>query len=270
MVPLRGTSHDAIRVLVADNSRMHTQLLDAAISRDPGLSVVVSVSNSSDLLAAAEVCEFDVALISSSLDEEPSQGLQAIRDLHALCPKSRIVVLLDSARREDTIDAFRAGARGTFTRHESVELLCKCIRVVHAGEIWANHHQMSYIVELLASTPSVQAVDAKGFNLLSRRELDVVREVAAGLTNREIASRLGLSQHTVKNYLFRIFDKLGVSSRVELLYMTLSQDSPLSAQGRKQPGNDDSPAAENTAIDPDFRASYSDLARFDLEKLRRT
>ena len=62
-----------------------------------------------------------------------------------------------------------------------------------------------------------------GFDLLSKRELEVVRSLAEGLTNREIAEKLGLSQHTVKNYLFRVFDKLGVSSRVELLFMTLSQ-----------------------------------------------
>src|SRR5271157_1725467 len=70
-----------------------------------------------------------------------------------------------------------------------------------------------------------------GENLLSKREMEVVRSVAQGLTNREIAERLGLSQHTVKNYLFRVFDKLGVSSRVELLFMTLSRDSPSQSVG---------------------------------------
>jgi DNA-binding CsgD family transcriptional regulator len=69
----------------------------------------------------------------------------------------------------------------------------------------------------------VRAVDAQGLNLLSKRELEVVRCLAGGFSNREIAEQLGLSQHTIKNYLFRVFDKLGVSSRVELLFMTLSQ-----------------------------------------------
>src|SRR5271165_6739857 len=82
---------------------------------------------------------------------------------------------------------------------------------------------MSLAVEALASTPTVRAVDANGLDLLSKRELEVVRSLAEGLTNREIAERMGLSQHTVKNYLFRVFDKLGVSSRTELLLMTLSQ-----------------------------------------------
>jgi DNA-binding CsgD family transcriptional regulator len=82
---------------------------------------------------------------------------------------------------------------------------------------------MSYAVEALSSAPTVRAVDANGLNLLSKREADVVQCLAEGLTNREIAERLGLSQHTIKNYLFRVFDKLGVSSRIELLFMTLSQ-----------------------------------------------
>jgi DNA-binding CsgD family transcriptional regulator len=85
---------------------------------------------------------------------------------------------------------------------------------------------MSFAVEALASSPTVRAVDANGLDLLSKREMEVVRSLAEGLTNREIAERLGLSQHTIKNYLFRVFDKLGVSSRVELLFMTLSQAGP--------------------------------------------
>ena len=89
---------------------------------------------------------------------------------------------------------------------------------------------------------------ANGLSLLSKREMDVVRSLAEGLTNREIAQRLGLSQHTIKNYLFRVYDKLGVSSRLELLFMTLTQaGAPQSAgapegiaSARKNPGPDSS------------------------------
>jgi DNA-binding CsgD family transcriptional regulator len=133
------------------------------------------------------------------------------------------VVLLDSSKRDVILEAFRAGATGIFSRHESVETLAKCVLSVCRGQIWANSQQMAYAVEALAASHSVRAVDAHGLNLLSKRELEVVRCLAGGLTNREIAEYLGLSQHTIKNYLFRVFDKLGVSSRVELLFMTLSQ-----------------------------------------------
>jgi DNA-binding CsgD family transcriptional regulator len=133
-------------------------------------------------------------------------------------------MLLDSSKGETILEAFYAGARGVFSRNESVETLSKCVRRVHEGQIWANSQQLAILVQALASSHNVRAIDARGMNLLSKREVEIVRSVAQGLTNREIAERLGLSPHTIKNCLFRVFDKLGVSSRVELLFMTLGQD----------------------------------------------
>jgi DNA-binding CsgD family transcriptional regulator len=96
---------------------------------------------------------------------------------------------------------------------------------------------MSLALDALASAPTVRAVNARGMSLLSKRELQVVRCLAEGLSNRQIADRLELSQHTVKNHLFRVFDKLGVSSRIELLFMTLTHPVP------GQPGAEESPNA---------------------------
>ncbi len=135
-------------------------------------------------------------------------------------------MLLDSSKHEAVLQAFRSGARGVLGRHESVEMFSKCLRRVHEGQIWANSEQMALLAQALASSSShdICAVDARGVNLLSKRETEIVAGVAQGLTNREIADQLTLSPHTIKNSLFRIFDKLGVSSRVELLLMTMSQD----------------------------------------------
>ena len=219
-------SENKIRVLVADSTRIHTQLLADALKRDQGLDVISSDSDSHGLIATAITHKAEVLVISSNLDEEPHRAFEVLRELRAAHPHIRAVMLLDSSKREFILHAFRAGARGIFSRHESVESLCKCVRSVHEGQIWASSLQMSFAVEALASSPTVRAVDANGLDLLSKREMEVVRSLSEGLTNREIAERLGLSQHTIKNYLFRVFDKLGVSSRVELLFMTLSQNSP--------------------------------------------
>jgi DNA-binding NarL/FixJ family response regulator len=215
-----------IRVVVADNTQIHTQLLADALKRESGLDVISADCDSNSLVAIAAGHKTDVLVVSSNLDEDPHRAFEVLRELRASNPQIRGVMLLDSSKREVILHAFRAGARGIFSRHDSMESLCKCVRSVHEGQIWASSVQMSFAVEALASSPTVRAVDANGLNLLSKRELEVVRSLAEGLTNREIAERLSLSQHTIKNYLFRVFDKLGVSSRVELLFMTLNQASP--------------------------------------------
>jgi DNA-binding NarL/FixJ family response regulator len=212
-----------IRVLVADNSRIHTRLLADALVRDPLLEVIPYESDSSGLVAAAMAENIDVLLVSSSLDDQPARGLQVLRELRALRPHLRAVLLSDSSKDEFALEAFRAGARGVFGRNEPVEMLSRCVRCVRQGQIWASSKALGVAVEALATSPTVRAVNASGMNLLSERELQVVRCLAEGLTNREIAERLKLSQHTIKNHLFRVFDKLGVSSRVELLFMTMSQ-----------------------------------------------
>jgi DNA-binding NarL/FixJ family response regulator len=212
-----------IRVLVANNSRIYSRLLAEALTRDPLLEVIPCDSDLSGLVATAMAEDIDVLVISSNLDEQPARGLEVLRELRVLHPDVRAVLLPDSSKNEAVLQAFRAGARGIFGRNEPIEMLSKCVRCVHQGQIWASSEALEVVLEALAGSTTVRAVNADGMNLLSERESQVVRCVAEGLTNREIAERLKLSQHTVKNHLFRVFDKLGVSNRVELLFMTLSQ-----------------------------------------------
>ena len=213
----------AIKVLVADNGLIYTQLLADSLKANADFLVTSYACNSLEMIREVLSQDFDVIIISSILDEHPLRGCETLRRMRMTRPTLRAIVLLDTSKRESVLDAFRAGARGVFARDQSVTALAKCVRKVHEGQIWADSLQLSYAMEALASTPVPRAIDAKGIDLLSKRELDVVSGLARGLTNREIAEQLGLSQHTVKNYLFRIFDKLGVSNRVELLFLTLHE-----------------------------------------------
>jgi len=231
---LQGTR---IRVLVADDTRVHTQLLADALRRDNQLEIFSPLAPPHGLVEIARTHNIDVAVVSPNLDDDPLRGFELLRQLRAFMPNILAIMLLDSSKRVVILHAFRAGARGIFSRQEPLEILSKCIRSVYQGQIWANSQQMSFAVEALAASPIVRAVDGKGLDLLSRREMEVVHSLAQGLTNREIAERLGLSQHTIKNYLFRIFDKLGVSSRLELLFMTLTHAGAREFESQVTVGN---------------------------------
>jgi DNA-binding NarL/FixJ family response regulator len=223
MQSTQGPEGETIRVLVVDDTRIHTQLLAEALRRDQQLDVRSPAVPSRDLAETVKQQHIHIIVLSSNIDEEPLLGFELLRQVRATNPQILAIMLLDSSKRETVLQAFHAGARGIFSRHDSVESLSRCIRSVYQGQIWANSEQVGFAVEALAASPVVRAVDANGLSLLSKREMDVVRSLAEGLTNREIAERLGLSQHTIKNYLFRVYDKLGVSSRLELLFMTLTQ-----------------------------------------------
>jgi two-component system nitrate/nitrite response regulator NarL len=213
------------RVLVADGTRIHTELLAASLKCDSTLEIFTPAADFANIVESAVNHKVDVAVISSRLGEEQMGGLEALRKIRVLRPKVRGVILLDSSKPETILAAFRAGARGLFSRDATLATLSDCVRRVHAGEVCANSEQMAIALEALTAFPILRASEPERLNSLSKRELDVVFSLAEGLSNREIADRLGLSQHTVKNYLFRVFDKLGVSSRTELLFLTLNHSA---------------------------------------------
>jgi DNA-binding NarL/FixJ family response regulator len=143
--------------------------------------------------------------------------------MHNSYQDTRFVLLLDSYDRRIVVSAIRAGACGLFCRtSQPFRALCRCITVVHDGQFWANTEQIGYIVEALTN-PSSRIVNARGENLLTTREDQIVDLVAEGIANREIAQELGIKENTVKKSLLRIYDKLGISNRVELVVYTLTQ-----------------------------------------------
>lgn len=207
-----------IRVLVADSNQMQSQLLVSALRRRPELSVTSCATDSEAILSATAAGPIDVAVINPDNLRDALQDLALVRRVHLAHPHIAKVLLLDAYDRNLVVNAFRAGAKGLFCFAESpFRLLCKCIQSVHAGQIWANHEQLQYVMDAMAQVPSLRIVNAAGRKLLTPREEQVVALVADGLNNREVARELNLSEHTVKKYVFRIFDKLGISSRVELV-----------------------------------------------------
>jgi DNA-binding NarL/FixJ family response regulator len=207
---------------------MASELLSAALNQHrKHFQVVAKVSSSKELLKQVAEHHPQVVLINVGLEDGPTSGLRALRELRACNGATRAVMLLDSPDPGKVIDAFSAGARGVVCETSSLRLLCKCLRCVHAGQTWADSTQMQWVCEALAEREPARIVSAKGIPLLTKREEQIVYLVAEGLPNLEISAKLGVSEHTVKNHLFRIYEKLGISNRVELVLYALSKrDAP--------------------------------------------
>lgn len=235
-MPGAGGTKGRISILIAGHTRIYSELLAAVLKRDRAMHVVGVASSSQEALAIASQSPVDVAAISLNLDEQPERGCDVVRELRTSHPGIRVIMLLDSAKKEKVINAFRAGAKGVFSKNSPLSRLSKCVRCVHAGQVWISHQELEQVLENLTNSPAVRAIDAKGVSLLSARERAIVECVAEGLANHEIADRLNLSRHTIKNYLFRIFDKLGVSNRVELIFLTFCRNP--------EPHNKIAPASE--------------------------
>jgi DNA-binding NarL/FixJ family response regulator len=132
-------------------------------------------------------------------------------------------MLLDDDRQELVVEAFRNGARGVFCRTGVTTELRKCIQCVYEGQIWANNVHLEHIVEALVQAPVPGLAKTAVIRALSKREEEIARLVASGLSNCDVAQKLSISPHTVKNYLFRVFEKLEISTRIELVLYMLSQ-----------------------------------------------
>jgi two-component system, NarL family, nitrate/nitrite response regulator NarL len=211
-----------IRVFVADRNRMASQLLSESLARDSRFEITGVVA-AAEILSMAGSIKADVAVVSLDCDSSSKKGLQVARTLGARCPDLRIVILLETGGPDSAVAAFRCGATGVFCRTEPLSELRACIERASRGEIWASSSHSQLLLQALRSTPSCEGIEQGKIGLLTHRELQVAEQAAQGQSNKQIADRLGLSEHTIKNYLFRIFDKLGVSNRFELLFLLFKE-----------------------------------------------
>jgi len=215
-----------IRVLLADSKPMENQLLAGAL-RHQGFQVFPSDTEVASVLDVAEHSRAEVAVMSCSGSQTALADMTPLRSLHLTYPRISKVFLIEADDRDLIVQAFRLGARGIFCLADSsFQLFCECIERVHNGEIWASTQQLNYLLDSVCQVAGLRVVSACGEKLLTSREEQVVALVADGLSNRDVASELGLSEHTVKKYLFRIFEKLGISNRVELVLYAMHHGVP--------------------------------------------
>jgi DNA-binding NarL/FixJ family response regulator len=199
---------------------MSSDLLAKALTQDRQLQA--SAVQAADLLHTLATDRVNLLVISGDVGQRSENAFDLVHKVVTAHPNILIVVLLNRPSPHSVFDAFRFGARGVFSRERPIAEFLDCVDRVRKGFLWARGREADFLLQVLRNMPATSLVQAGDAPPLTEREHQVVQLAATGKTNKMIAHTLHLSEHTVKNYLFNAFDKLGVSSRVELLfYLTM-------------------------------------------------
>ena len=221
IAPQEKTSRKA---LVVGRDALTGGLLADALNHNFGFEA--AVISPSDLLRAMGRGEVDLVTVSADINSGAGTGFDLADSVFRNHPKIPIIILLDELSYDSVIQAFRCGARGVFEQRESMSEFTHCVEHVTRGYIWVGKAGTDFLMEALRRIPAPSGKSGDDLSALTARELQVVQFAARGKTNKAIASELYLSEHTVKNYMFRAFEKLHVSSRVELLFYLATRGHP--------------------------------------------
>ena len=205
-----------ISIVIFDVTGITSDLLQRAFLELPEFVVVGCPKTVEETLRIAVEKQPDAVIIIAFENKGSLIAIELLDGLTLIGSTARAVILSASLTDREVIAYFRAQARGLLSGSSAdFASLCKCVSCVHSGQIWANSEQLLCLVQSLAQPKAGRIMDSKGIPILTAREHEVLRLLAEGMTNRDIALLLKLSEHTVKNHVFHIFDKLGVSSRME-------------------------------------------------------
>jgi DNA-binding NarL/FixJ family response regulator len=214
----------SLHVLVAEDTALGCQLLSEALRRSRlDFGRIFCAFTHPTLIEVLKQNRVDVALLSDSFHGSTEKKADILDQVHAIQSKTRSILLVREVRPEIVLSAFQNGAKGVLSRTEPTTVLFKCISAVHRGQIWINSEQLELILSAFVRRRPMRIVSSNGKRLLTEREEEVASLIVDGLTNREVADALTLRVHTVGNYLSTIYEKLGISTRVELVLYLLHQ-----------------------------------------------
>jgi DNA-binding NarL/FixJ family response regulator len=210
-----------IRIVVADDHPIFRDGLCKLLALEEDFEVVAQAQDGRQVLEVLQQFAPDILLL--DLKMPGLDGLATLQRLQAVKNKTRVIVLTASDDKNEFVQAMRLGTSGIVLKQTATELLIKSIRRVHAGEIWLDSHTTAAVIRqfVAADEPQPQLAPAspgreRERSPLSQREREIVALVAQGFKNKEMAEKMFISEQTVKNHLHNIFDKLGVSDRLEL------------------------------------------------------
>jgi DNA-binding NarL/FixJ family response regulator len=201
-----------IRILLADSQAIYRVGIRKIFAVEDDMRVVAQAENYPGLLAAMERFPSDIVL----LDGGMIAGVpDAIPDMLRRAPNAKLVVQVSDNSEDFIVDLYRRGVRGVISRAISPDLLVRCIRKIAEGETWIDNQSVSWVIEAYRSQAST-LTNPRLQPRLSPKELSIIGCVTQGMRNKEIAYKIGTTEQVVKNYLRKIYDKLGVSDRLEL------------------------------------------------------
>ena len=201
-----------VRLVIADDHPIFRDGLRRLLEAEADLKVLGEASDGAEAVKLAKSLKPDILLLDLRMPEK--DGLGVLEEVNFDSLPTRVIVLTAAEDDRDVVRAMRLGARGVVLKQSASDLLVKSIRKVSDGEIWLDNRMTAEVID--AFKKSAESGQRREKPLLSDREKEIVQLVAQGFRNREIGEKLFISEQTVKNHLHNIFDKLGVSDRLEL------------------------------------------------------
>ncbi|MBV9223550.1 MAG: response regulator transcription factor [Acidobacteriaceae bacterium] len=219
-------STQPIRVLIADGQPIVLEGLRRVLGQYPGIQIVGEAADGVDIIEKAIGLEPDIILLDFKLPRV--DGLTVLRGIQARVPQTKVIMFASSDNKEDFVEAMKLGCSGILLKEVPTPLIEKSIQRVQAGEIWLDSNTTAAVIRHFASPKDFPAAHAPGSSnnsgnkasreraQLSQREREIIILIAQGYKNKEIAEKMFITEQTVKNHLHNVFDKLGVSDRLEL------------------------------------------------------
>ncbi len=214
------SNNSKIRIVIADDHAIFRDGLRRLLESEPEFEVAGEAADGAEALALVPQVRPDILLLDLAMPRMP--GLETLREMAAQQSGVRVILLTAAVENRQMIEALQIGAKGVVMKEAATQILLKAIRTVMAGQYWVGREPVTDMAQFLrAHAAGQQHSKAKSYGL-TRREIEILSTIISGLSNKEIAQKFSLSEDTVKHHLTNIFDKLGVSSRLELALFAIN------------------------------------------------
>jgi len=201
-----------VRVILADTQAIYRVGIRKVFAVEDDIRVVAQAENYAGLLLALDRYPADVVLLEGNLIGNSGDS---VPEIMRRAPDAKIIVQVVETKESNIVDLYRRGVRGVVARSIPPDLLVRCVRKIAMGETWIDNQSVSWVIEAYRAQAN-QLTSPKIQPRLTPRELEIMGCITQGMRNKEIAYKLGTTEQVIKNYLRKIYDKLGVSDRLEL------------------------------------------------------